>query len=114
MLFKSISLAFIIALVLSFAVLPGCRSGTGNITITVTDNAGNPLAGAKVTSEEQPASQLKLTGITTADSNSVSFTVVKSGKYEIQINRFDYKIKNIEVTVKSGQTAKVTVKLERN
>jgi hypothetical protein len=114
MLFKRISLAFILALVLSIAVLPGCRSGTGNITITVADNAGNPLAGAKVTSEEQPRGQLKLTGITIENSSYVFFIGVKAGEYQIQINRFDYGIQNIKVTVNDGRTTKVSVKLEKN
>jgi hypothetical protein len=113
MLFKRTVLALFIALAVAASIFSGCQGGSGNMAITVTDTAGNPLAGAKVTSQEQPAGQLKLTGITSADNNIVSFAGIKPGKYEIQIDRFDYQIQNIELTVKKNLTASATVLLEK-
>lgn len=82
----------------------------GNLLVTVTDSSNRPLGGAKVVSEEQPAGQLKVTGLTNS-SGTVTFNNIKSGNYRFYINRFDYVQDEMSVAVTAGQTAEKTVYL---
>jgi hypothetical protein len=89
-------------------------TGTGNLRVHLKDAGNNPLGGAKVVSEEQPAGQMKVTGMTGSDGN-VTFNYIKAGKYKFYVNRFDYEQKNnIEMTVVAGQTTEITLELIKN
>ena len=87
--------------------LASCTSsttGTGNLTIKVTAGDGELLQGAKVVSNEQPAGQLKVTGLTD-NTGTVIFNDIKSGDYDFYINRFDYEqLNNIEINVLPNKT----------
>lgn len=97
---------------LSFIVM-GCSksSNVATVTFTVTDFNDNPLAGGKVVSEEEPANQLKLTGLTD-DVGQVKFTNVISGQYSFYINRFDYELQDLTITIDKNHNS-FTVKLEK-
>lgn len=84
----------------------------GSLEVLITDTEGNPLWGAKVVSEMQPAGQLKVTGITGED-GKVSFSEIKTGAYRFYVSRFDYL--NVEFTadVTSLSDEPVTVILEQ-
>ncbi len=103
----------LVLLALAGALFLGCATGNGTLAVTVTDTAGAPLAGAKVVSQEQPAGQLKLTGITTATSNVVTFRDVRPGTYEIQVSQFNSLPQDVTAVVEAGRTASLVVKLVR-
>ena len=73
---------------------------TGSIKIYIKDYAGNPLQGAKIVSEEQPAGQLKLSGLTDAN-GLVTFTSIPLGNYRFVISRFNFVPQELDYTVKS-------------
>ena len=93
------------------ALSAGCGGKSGSLAVSVTDTDGNPLWGAKVVSESQPDGQLKIDGITSEEAGGVVFTGIKSGKYEIQVSRYDYASTTLEVSVPSGGSENVSVKL---
>lgn len=107
------------------ALLAGCASGgqspthaqptsgVGNLEVSVKDEGGNPLWGAKVVSLDQPEGQLNVNGITTQSSDTVVFNGIKAGQYQFYVSRFDYELEYVSVTVVAGQTATITVKLKR-
>ncbi len=82
---------------------------TGDLEFKVTDASGNPLAGAKVVSEEQHLDQLKLPGFTNAN-GIASFKDIKPGLYKFYVSCSNYLQKNgIEVTVVPGQMTSLTI-----
>jgi hypothetical protein len=83
---------------------------TGNLAVKVTSSEGDLLQGAKVVSNEQPAGQLKVSGLTD-NTGMVTFNDIKSGDYDFYISRFDYEQKDFEVTVTAGKTTQYTAKL---
>jgi hypothetical protein len=100
-------------------VLSGCGNSGRNITTTTT--AGNlqirvvdlnsqPVPGAKVVSEEQPAGQLKVTGLTDG-SGDVTFNDIKAGTYRFYFSHADFTQAEQAVTVTGGQTATITVSM---
>jgi hypothetical protein len=95
-------------------VLNGCsRTGNGNLRVTVLGNNNVPLAGAKVISNTQPEGQLKVTGGTQSD-GVVTYNDIKAGVYEFYISRFDYELKEFDVTVVAGRTTEITISLVRS
>jgi hypothetical protein len=99
-----------VILVLILCVACACR-GNGILKITVADSSGNVLWGAKVVSENQPAGQLKIEGITEEEYGGVLFNDIKSGKYQIQISRYGFAPETIDVTVNQGKTTNIDVVL---
>jgi len=103
-------LCMLTAIILIFA-LPGCRTvSTGNLKVTVIDSSGSYLAGAKVVSQEQPGSQLKVTGLT-GSNGVVEFDGIRQGQYTFIISRFDYIQAEINITVSGGATTDYTAVL---
>ena len=105
----------VVALLATAAV--GCQpsvppSGTGNLHVLVLGADNGALAGAKLVSNEQPAGQLKVTGITGAD-GTVTYNNLNTGEYEFYISRFDYEQKEFNVNVLPGQTTNITITLVR-
>jgi hypothetical protein len=98
---------WIMAAVVFTLFLASCTSsktGTGNLMITVTAGDGELLQGAKVVSNEQPAGQLKVNGLTD-NTGTVTFNNIKSGDYDFYISRFDYdQLNNIEINVLPDKT----------
>jgi hypothetical protein len=108
---KKLILAAVCALsVTTLFALSSC-GGNGNLKISVNDSSGNPLWGAKVVSESQPAGQLKIDGITSEEAGGVIFNDIKSGKYEIQMSRYGFAPESVDVTVSAGKTANISVML---
>ncbi len=105
-------LAFLALAGLTLAVLGGCGSGTGSLKVSVVDTSGNPVWGAKVVSEEQPAGQLKITGITEQEKGGVIFEGIKSGNYQLQISSAGFAPETLGVIVRGGNTESITVTLE--
>jgi hypothetical protein len=85
---------------------------TGNLKVLVTDDAGNPLKGAKVVSDSQPEGQLKVTGLT-GDDGTVTFNDIKAGNYTFYVSRFDYTNIEFPIVVAAGQTATESIKLKQ-
>jgi hypothetical protein len=106
---KLIILLAIIATI--FVLFAGCGAKSGDLFISVTDSGGNPLWGAKVVSESQPAGQLKIDGITSQEVGGVVFNAIKAGNYQVQVSRYDYAPETLEVSVPAGKTGNVVVKL---
>jgi hypothetical protein len=95
----------IITVILAIAFLMvGCGKtntiplGTVNFQILVKDAENNPLSGAKVVSESQPAGQLKISGLTDNNGN-VTFNSIRTGDYTLYVNRFDYNQIEIAITI---------------
>lgn len=88
-----------------------CARGNGNLRVAVQNTDGSPIIGAEVVSESQPVGQLKIDGITSEEAPVVVFNDIKAGKYQIQVSRYDYAPETIEVTVHSGKTENIVVKL---
>jgi hypothetical protein len=84
----------------------------GSLEVLITDTEGNPLSGAKVVSEMQPAGQLKVTGITGED-GKVTFSEIKIGAYKLYVSRFDYLNTEFIIDVTSLSNEPVTVILEQ-
>ena len=108
--------AFIIILVMAITavfILSGCGSGKTSMEVVVTDYSGLPLNGAKVVSLSQPEGQLKLTGITTQESNKITFKDIKAGGYQIQISAADYVSQIIDVAVEDGRVFAAKVFLNK-
>jgi hypothetical protein len=101
---KLIYLFFILLLLMS--LIAGCRvttstttaASTVTFTVSITDQAGNPLWGAKVVSKTQPEGQLKLTGLSKDDGN-VIFDDIETGDYTFYVTRFDYLQVDIAITI---------------
>lgn len=91
------------------SLVAGC-SGTGNLTVSVVDSSGNPLWGAKVVSQDQPAGQLKITGITSQEAGGVVFNGIKTGDYSLQVSCADFAPGSVDVRVASGSRS-ITVTL---
>ena len=100
-----------LAAALTVALLAGCSGKVGNLKVSVTDSSGNPLWGAKVVSEQQPAAQLKVDGLTSQEAGGVTFKGIAPGKYQFQVSRYGFAPDTVEVNVLGGQTTSVTVKL---
>lgn len=83
---------------------------TGNLQFYIKNNAGSPLWGAKVVSEEQPEGQLKVTGIT-GDSGTVIFNDIAAGDYKFYISRFDYFPVEVLLTVLEGQQKEININM---
>jgi hypothetical protein len=96
---------------LALGLVPGC-AGPSGLEVSVSDSAGNPLWGAKVISMTQPAGQLKLTALTTQESNTVAFRDIAPGTYTVQVSRFDYAPKEVVAVVRAGRISRITVRLE--
>lgn len=108
-----------LALVLMCLFLFACSSGgntstaepgLGSLKVLVMNSQHQPLSGGKVVSNEQPAGQLKVTGLTGAD-GSVTFQGIKAGSYQFYVSRFDYEQAEFSASVVSGQTLQKTVTL---
>jgi len=87
---------------------------TGDLQFKVTDLSGKPLSGAKVVSEEQPAGQLKVTGMT--DSNgTVTFKDIKPGEYRFYVSGAGFlQQNNVAAAVSDGQTTSITISMAEN
>ena len=83
---------------------------TGNLQLYIKNNAGSPLWGAKVVSEEQPEGQLKVTGMT-GDSGIVIFNDIAAGDYKFYISRFDYFLVEVLLTVLEGQQKEISISM---
>ena len=107
------SLLFTILLVTGCALTPSSptpTSGVGSLQMTVADESGNPLQGAKVVSEEQPAGQLKVSGLSDA-AGKVAFSNVRAGEYTFLVSRFDYEPKRVAAVIMDSRTSIITVNL---
>jgi hypothetical protein len=117
MLKKLAVLTFVLGIVAIILITAGCSTPaavpttTGNLQITVTDTDNNPLAGAKVVSLIQPEGQTKLDGLITASSNTVTFSGIKIGQYQISVSQFNYQGVIINTNIVAGQTTSITAKL---
>ena len=114
-------LLVVIALFLIAAlVLSGCNLNQpplqiiryGNLKVLLKDEQSNPLAGAKVVSNNQPEGQMKVTGMT-GDDGSVTFNGIRAGRYEFYISLYEFEQKHFEVNVSWGQTATITLTLTK-
>ncbi len=90
-------------LIISASFAAGCGTtgaspATLDFQVLVTDGAGNPLAGAKVVSNEQPQGQLKVTGMTDA-AGKVNFKGIAPGDYTFYVSRFDYNQVDFAITL---------------
>jgi len=88
------------------------KEQVGTLKILVKDEEGNPISGATVTSTSQPSGQSSLSGTTGSD-GSVTFTDVKSGNYTFQASKSEYVTKSGAVSAKVGETAELTITLEK-
>lgn len=94
----------VMAAVLIMYLIAGCGRTTATTPATidfhvhVEDTAYNPLSGAKVVSEAQPAGQSKITGLTDSGGD-VTFNDVKTGDYTLYVSRFDYNQVEIAITI---------------
>jgi hypothetical protein len=113
---RNLRMSLLLALIGVIAVASsGClgsapASGVGNLHILVRGSDDGPLGGAKVISNTQPESQLKITGITQTD-GTVTYNDIKAGSYGFYVTRFEYEQKDFSVTVKPGHITEVTVTL---
>ncbi len=110
--FRIIAAIGVICALLSLVLFAGCGSKTVDFEVTVTDTSGNPLAGAKVISEEQPGDELKLTGLS-KDDGKVKFEDILVGEYSFYVNRFDYVQQNFDITIDKSHTS-ITIRLEKD
>ena len=94
------------------AALAGCARDTGGLKVQVAGEGGMGVPGAKVISNEQPAGQLKVTGMTDS-SGSVTYNDIKAGEYSFYISAAGYEQKDFEATVAGGKTTSVTIALTR-
>ena len=104
-------LATVILLLVS---LVGCsrQPGYGTIRVHVVSDYSTPLSGAKVVSNSQPGSQLKVTGITDTD-GVVVFEDLEAGWYQFTVSRFNYEQRDVSITVEAGKTTEPTVTLNK-
>ena len=105
-------LTLVIAATIGF-MLGGCGGSKTSLEVVITDYSGIPLNGAKVASLSQPEGQLKLTGITTKESNKITFKDIKAGGYQIQISAADYVSQIIDVAVEDGRVFAAKVFLNK-
>ena len=73
------------------------------LEVKVVDGAGNPVSGARVASDVQPASQVQLFGLTDADGLTY-FPGLKPGNYKVQIDKTGYVGGSQTIAVVEGQT----------
>jgi hypothetical protein len=105
---------WIITSIIFTLILASCsRTGNRNLRVIVLGNNNVPLAGAKVISNTQPDGQLKVTGGTQND-GVVTYNDIKAGVYEFYISRFDYELKEFNVTVLAGCTTEIRISLVRS
>jgi hypothetical protein len=101
---------------ITIGLLSGCAiqnpptNDTGELDVLVQNAKNEPLAGAKVVSNEQPSGQLKVTGITNSEGRAI-YKDIKAGNYEFYVNHSDYEQKEFTVTVKGGKTTSITIVL---
>jgi hypothetical protein len=106
-------ICWIITSIIFILILTSCsRTENGNLRVMVLGNDNVPLAGAKVISNTQPDGQLKITGGTQND-GVATYNDIKAGVYEFYISRFDYELKEFDVTVVTGRTTEITITLVR-
>jgi hypothetical protein len=117
---KAVIFVVVLSVLMVFTLMAGCSQPapapvtTGNLQITVTDTDNNPLSGTKVVSQIQPEGQAKLDGLITASSNTVTFSKIKIGQYQISVSQFNYQGVIINTNVVLGQTTSITAKLVKN
>jgi uncharacterized membrane protein len=101
-------LILLAAILIVGTVALGCAGNTGNLRVQVVGDNNTPLAGFKVVSNEQPAGQLKVTGLTDSD-GTFAYEGIKAGAYNFYVNGAGYEQKIFDVTVPRGKTANVTI-----
>lgn len=102
------------ALTLMLVSMVSCnrQPGYGTIRVHVVSDSNTPLSGAKVVSNSQPGSQLKVTGITDTD-GLVVFEDLEAGWYQFTVSRFNYEQRDVSITVVANQTTEPTVTLNK-
>jgi hypothetical protein len=88
-------------------------SGKGNIIVFVKDENNNPISGATVTSTVQPSGQSPLSGVTNSR-GSVTFNDIIAGSYSLNASKSGFGNNDVQVTVKSQQTAVITIPLRED
>ena len=73
----------------------------GDLSVTVRDASGNPVAGVSVSSSAQPGGQSALSG-TTGANGVVTFSNVLPGSYTIQASKTGYVSKSEQLNVVAG------------
>ena len=102
---KTFILVILLALVLAL-LAASCRDtgttlpDTVDYRIFIENDAGEPLAGAKIVSQGQPGGQMKITGLTDIGGHAM-FPSIKTGEYLLEISRFDYVPVTVLTTVSS-------------
>jgi hypothetical protein len=86
---------------------------TGAVKITIIDDANTPQAGATVTSTTTPTGQTQLQGTTLTD-GTVTFSNINAGAYTFEASKTDHKKNTDTTTIAAGQTATLTIKIEKN
>ena len=104
---KKLLISIALAVLSLSALANGCgspattsSSGAVDFRVYVESDAGEPLIGAKIVSEEQPGGQLKITGLTDTGGRAI-FRSIKAGEYLFEISRFDYVPVTVLITVSS-------------
>jgi len=88
------------------------KEQVGTIKIIIMDAQGKPVSGATVASTSQPGGQSSLSGTSGSD-GSVIFSDVKLGSYTFQASKNEYKTKTGSVSVEAGETAELTITIEK-
>jgi len=83
-----------------------------SLKIIIKDEQNNPISGVAVSATSKPSGQPSLSGTTDSD-GSVTFTDVKQGSYTFQASKSEYATKSGSVSAKAGETAELTITLER-
>lgn len=83
-----------------------------SLIFIIQDDNGNPISGAKLSSTSEPNGQHSLSGSTSSD-GSVKFNDIKSGSYTFRASKSEYVTETRIVSVKAGETTKITITLEK-
>jgi hypothetical protein len=82
----------------------GCSAGKQCLLeVLVTDNSGNPIRGASVSTVNQPEDQAQVS-VTTDEDGKAVFKNIKPGPYRIGVEYSDFIPRAMEFTLKGGQT----------
>ena len=90
--------------------LPAFAALTGDISGTVTDASGAVIVGATVTAKNLSTGSSRQA--TTGDIGQFSIPQLEIGTYEVSVTKGGFKIYKETVTVRSGENARITSKLE--
>lgn len=105
------SFIFLISLACVFPVFPQSQNLNARLTGSLTDPSGASVAGARITA--QPIAHVSVNPFTTESAADGSYTLaLPAGSYHVVITKDAFVTHEVEVTLQSGESRELSVRME--